>query len=196
LTCNQIREGDAMKIVIIILIVLAVLILALFIAVKIGMKLPGKVYDCPEEMLQAKADDGKKAFIVYQPSVTKASDEVAHAIAQGLNDSGYEVILNCPSPQLSADISGYSVVVFGSPIYGGQPATTLTDYMQRIGDFSQVRSILFVTAGFDQQAKEFDKMKEILGSTEPAMTKKFQFSQKEANRIAAYQMGLDAAVKP
>ncbi len=185
-----------MKIVIIILIVLAVLVLAVFIAVRVGMSLPGKVYNCPEEVLQAKAEDAKKAFIVVQPSVSKASDEVAHAIAQGLHDSGYEVTLDCPSPQLSADISGYSVAVFGSPIYGGQPATTLTDYMQRIDDFSQVKSILFVTAGFADPATEFDKMREILGSSEPVATKKFQFAKKEANKIAAYQMGLDAAVKP
>ncbi len=185
-----------MKTFLIILAVLAFLVIAMIITVKIFMKLPGKVYDCPEEVLQAKTGDALKALVVYQPSLSKASDEVAHAIARGLNDSGYEVVLECPSPELSVDVSMYSLVVFGSPIYGGQPATTLTDYMQRIADFSQIRVILFVTAGGAAPGTEFDRMQEILGDTEPAATYKFVASQKEANNTEAYQLGLDASIEP
>ncbi len=185
-----------MKTFLIVLAVLATLVVAMIIAVKIFMKLPGKVYDCPEEVLQANGENVKKALVVYQPSLSKATDEVAHAISQGLNDSGYEVVIDCPGPQLSADISSYAIVVFGSPVYGGQPATTLTDYMQRIGDFSQVRVILVLTAGGATPGPEFDRMKAILGSVEPAAMKKFLASQKEANNAEAYQLGVDAAVEP
>lgn len=185
-----------MKTFLIVLLVLAILVVAMVITVKIFMKVPAKVYECAEEVLQAKEGTARKALIVYQPSLSKASDEVARAIARGLNDSGFEVVLQCPGPEQSPDLAGYSIVVFGSPIYGGQPATTLTDYMQRIEDLSHIKVILFATAGGIAPGTEFDRMKEILGDIVPFASRKFLASQTAANQTEAYQMGVDAAREP
>jgi flavodoxin len=182
-----------MKTFLIILAIVGGLALVFFIVISILMRLPGKIYDCPREVLAAQGGDAPKALVVYQPSLSKASDQVAHAIAEGLNDSGYVVTLECPSPGLSMDISAYSILVFGSPVYGGQPATTLTDYMQRIPDFSQARVILFATGGAAAVGPEFDKMKEILGTSRAFAIIKYAASQKEAIQAGAYQVGVDAA---
>lgn len=182
-----------MKTFLIIVIVVVVLFVFMFVAMKSLMSLTTRVCKCKEETLKAKAGDAPRALIVYQPSVSGAMKTAVHSIAQGLNDSGYEVVLDCPGPQISADLSPYSVVFFGSPIYGGQPVKTLTDYMRRIGDFSQTKVALFVTAGSVEPGTEFDLMKEILGDTPPVATMKLAVSQKEANSDKAYQLGVDAA---
>lgn len=182
-----------MKTFLIIVIILVVLVGIMFIAMKSLMSLTTRVCKCKEEILKTQADDAPKALVVYQPSVSNAMKEAVHSIARGLNESGYEVTLDCPGPQLSTDISQYAVVFFGSPIYGGQPVKTLTDYMQRIGDFAQKKVVLFATAGSVEPGTEFDLMKEILGETKPYTTMKFVVSQKVANSSEAYQLGVDVA---
>lgn len=50
--------------------------------------------------------------------------------------AGRTITLNTPGKHLSSDISGYSIVVFGSPNYGGSPGEALLNYMKRIEDFT------------------------------------------------------------
>ena len=110
--------------------------------------------------LESKSKNPDKALVVYQPSITSASSDVAHSIAKGLNDADYEVTLNTPGKHLSSDISSYSVIVFGSPNYGGSPGEQLLIYMKRIEDFNDKRILLFSTSGSAEGRLEFDKMEE------------------------------------
>ena len=140
------------------------------------------------------ADEGaKKALIVYQPSLTKASCDVAHAIARGLNDGGYEVLLNHPGEHMDADISAYSVIVLGAPVYAGKTAEALAEYIRRAGDLSGKRVIVFFTAGSVDEGPESAGMEEALHGVETYASIKFRFDESEANGQKAYQLGLDAA---
>ncbi len=59
------------------------------------------------------------------------------------------------------DISQYSIIVFGSPVYVGETSSTLADYMKSIKDFSNKKILLFVT-GAQLENNELDKMEKIL----------------------------------
>jgi flavorubredoxin len=131
------------------------------------------------------------ALVVYQPSVTSASSDVAHAIARGLNDAGCEVTLNTPGEHLSADISGYSIVVFGSPNYASSPGVPLLDYLKRIKDFTGKKVILFSTAGSAEGRLDLEKMEALLQGVEPYDTIKLAAGETEANKETAYQFGVD-----
>lgn len=158
-----------------------------------GVSITKHEYADKREVLTTKPENPEKALVVYQPSLTPASSDVAHAIGKGLQDSGYEVTLNTPGKHLSADISNYGIVVFGSPNYGGSPAEPLLDYLKRIGSFAGKRVILFSTSGSAEGRLEFDKMEALLQGVKPYKTVKFKAGETESNKAAAYQSGMDAA---
>lgn len=160
-----------------------------------GFSIMKHEYGDRREVLKAASGNPEKALVVYQPSVTSASSDVAHAIAKGLNDGGYEDTLNTPGKHLSADISGYSVLVFGSPNYGGSPGGPLLDYMKQIRDFNGKRVLLFSTSGSAQGRLEFDKLEALLHGIKPYETMKLAAGETEKNKEKAYRLGMAAAGK-
>ncbi len=161
-------------------------------AIVTGFSIMNHQYDPKLEMLETENEDSLKALVIYQPSITSASSDVAHAIAEGLNDSGYQVTLNTPGDHLSSDISEYSLVVFGSPNYGGSPAQALLSYLSRIEDFSETNIFLFSTSGSADGRLEFDKIEALLQGILPIQTIKLQASNRENIDELAYQFGVDA----
>ncbi|MCX7843040.1 MAG: flavodoxin [Clostridia bacterium] len=143
-----------------------------------------------EEILKSTEKKPKKALIVYQPAVSDITYKMAQKIAKGLNDGGYEVILNCPGEHLPNNTSGFSVVVFGSPSYGGKPLTVLTDYMSRINDFSSSRIVLFST-GANPKTTEIDLMESFLKDRKPVKKIKFPVGEGKENENTAYKLGVE-----
>lgn len=84
------------------------------------------------EVLSSSQPSPQKALIIYQPGISDISSRIAHQITKGLNDEGYEVTMNYPGDHLSADVSKYSLLVFGTPVYSEQPSKALIDYISRI----------------------------------------------------------------
>ena len=127
-----------------------IIIITIIIAVNWAIKMSKAEHGDNPIILQSKEINPKKALVIYQPSLTKASYIVAHSIAQGLNDSGLEATINYPGKHLSSDVSHYSVIAFGGPVYGGSVPKALIDYIERIEGFSNQRIVLFSTAGRGQ----------------------------------------------
>ena len=113
---------------------------------------------------------------------------MAHQIAKGLNDGGYEVTLNYPGDHLSADVSSYSLLVFGSPVYSGQPSKALTDYMSKIKVSSSSRIVLYSTGGF-KFYMELDTMEKSLKSMTAYKKIKFLTGAKKENDTIAFDLG-------
>ncbi len=177
---------------IVIFVSIAIFIAAIVVCVNLGQSLAKKTYADCGEVLKGEAG-AQKALIVYQPSVTKATDEAAHSLARGLNDSGYEVTLNSPGDHLPADISGYSVIAFGFPVYGSTVPEALKAYIRRVGDFSGKRILVFSTAGFSNKpGAELDQIIELIGA-QPYANAKWICSDKNKMLAEAYELGLNAA---
>ncbi len=158
-----------------------------------GFALMRHEYSDRTEILKSASVPPRMALVVYQPSVTPASSDVAHAIARGLNDSGFEVKISNPSKHLSADISAYSVIVFGSPNYADSVAEPLLNYVKRIDDFSGKTVVLFSTSGGVGGMPEIERLSEFIHGVKPYSAVRFKFNEWETNREAAYQLGMDAA---
>lgn len=139
-----------------------------------------------------KKDDSSapKALLVYQPSRGKASSKIANELAKGLNDAGYEVTITYPGKHLSSDITQYSVVAFGSPVYIGKPSAALTGSMKQISDYSD-KTVIIYSVGQSPEAPELDVVKECLNGKEPDYTKKF-IAKDESKGQIAYDLGLKA----
>jgi flavodoxin len=178
--------------VMVIFVCIAAFTAAMVVCVNAGQSLIKKTYGDCGELLKGTAD-AKKALIVYQPSITKATEEAAHSLARGLNDSGYEVVLNSPGGHLSGDISGYSIIAFGFPVYGSTVPEALKTYIGRVGDLSGKRILLFSTAGFsDKPGAEYGQILELLNA-QPYANAKWVCTDKEKISAEAYELGLNAA---
>lgn len=139
-----------------------------------------------QKILKSDKVNAKKALVVYQPSRSKLTTKVAESIAKGINDEGYEVTINYPGKHMPKDISKYSIVVFGSPVYMGQTSSTLSDYIKSIEDFSNCKILLFAT-GRQLNNGELDKMEKQLGNKKA--TEKVGFKNGMKDESKAYEVG-------
>jgi flavorubredoxin len=102
------------------------------------------------QALQTSQPSSPKALVLYQPSaLSDITKQTAIQIAKGLNETGYEVIVNHPGSDLPKDLSAYAVVVFGSPVYGAKLSPVLLDYMKSVTLTSSQRVLIFDTGASD-----------------------------------------------
>jgi hypothetical protein len=66
-----------------------------------------------------------KAIIIYDPGLTGGAKDVATKIGYNLQTAGYDVLLAGVKSSAAGNLTGYSVVVVGGPIYAGKPAGTV-----------------------------------------------------------------------
>lgn len=151
-----------------------------------------------EQVLPGKGDTPKKAIIIYQPAITKVTTRMAQQLAAGLNEGGYEVTVNHPGKHLSMDLSGYDLIIFGSPTYAGQLAKALTKYMEQVcpelakAPGKAPRLVLFATGGLEQ-TEEFDRLADILSGLNVVRKIKFSPGPQEKNDQIAYDLGIALA---
>lgn len=142
-----------------------------------------------EEIMKGKDGSSKKAMIVYQPGASNFTEKIAHKIAKGLNDNGYEVTIDYPGTDLGTDVDKYSVLVFGSPVYGGKPLSIVTDYMSKLKDLSSKKIVLYSTGAGKNMTTELDEMEKALQGTKPYKKIKFVTSTKKDDENKAYNLG-------
>jgi flavorubredoxin len=164
----------------------------IFVLVVLSTNLPKGNH---KEVLQSKDQPLRKTFVVYQPSISDISSRMAHWIAKGLNDGGYEVTLNNPGKHLPVDISTYQLVVFGSAAYYSQPSKALIEYMASIKDYSSVKVVLYSTGIVPNNGDEYNVMEKALNGLKPYKRVKFNANAKEGNDKTAYEFGKELSKK-
>jgi flavorubredoxin len=96
-----------------------------------------------------------KALVAYSPGISDFPQKTAEAFADGLAASNWHVDIVTASSQAPTDLTGYTLLVIGGPIYGGQPSKPVQDYMARLGDLEGLRVYTLLTsAGENPQAEE------------------------------------------
>lgn len=169
-----------MKIVKGILIVIAVLV-ALFIGMMLMMKW---VIDANTTVHKSKeviiGSGGKKALVIYQPSRSSLTKDMAEAIEETLNKSGYQVTMNYPSDQLTYNPADYEVIVFGSPVYAGMTSAVLENYMKSIKDYSGKKVLIFATGGNKDGSKELANLEAMVNGADKMVKIKLLNKQTDA----------------
>lgn len=172
-----------------IFICIVILIIVLIVTSVVLLSSVNKPKGNNEKVLKGKDNSSKKALIIYQPAITNITDEIANSLAKGLNDKGYEVIINYPGDHLTTDVSKYDLVIFGSPVYAGQPSTVETDYISKVKDFSSNKVVLFSTGGDASKDSELEIMEKSLNGVKVYKKIKFNVSNKEESKNKAYNFG-------
>ncbi|EPY2277137.1 flavodoxin family protein [Clostridium sporogenes] len=145
-----------------------------------------KDYGDNAKILKSDKISNKKALVVYQPSRGKLTEKIAEQIAKGIKDEGYEVTINYPGNHMPTDVSQYSIIVFGSPVYIGETSSILADYMKSIKYFPNKKILLFVT-GAQLENNELVKMEKNLGKIK--ITEKVGFKTGIDDEKKAYEIG-------
>ena len=73
-----------------------------------------------------------KAIVVYDPGLTGGAKDAATKIGYNLQTAGYDVLLAGVKSTAAGNLTGYSVVVVGGPIYAGKPASTVQTYLNNL----------------------------------------------------------------
>lgn len=93
-----------------------------------------------------------KALIVYDPGYSGETKNVATSMAQDLKSKGYEVKLAGVSSNDASNITGYDVLIFGSPTYAAAPSGIVKSYLEGLNIPPNVMVGVFSTgSGADDQ---------------------------------------------
>jgi flavorubredoxin len=93
------------------------------------------------------ADGSETALVIYHPGLSSFMKDVAYAFADGLVENGWRVEITTASSEAPTDLSDYSLLALGSPVYGGNPSSTIKRHIERIGDLQGIDTVILVTSG-------------------------------------------------
>jgi hypothetical protein len=85
-------------------------------------------------------------FVVFRPGVTSFNEDVVNAFIRGLVDSDWRVNVTTTSTQTPTNVTGYDLIILGSPTNGGQPHAAMLAYLERV-DFEGKPVVLILTSG-------------------------------------------------
>ena len=100
------------------------------------------------------ADGSETALVIYHPGLSSFMKDVTYAFADGLVENGWRVEITTASSEAPTDLSDYSLLVLGSPVYGGNPSSTIKRHLERIGDLQGIDTVILVTSGGNSTADE------------------------------------------
>jgi flavorubredoxin len=93
------------------------------------------------------ADGAETALIIYHPGLSSFMRDVTYAFADGLVENGWRVEVTTASSEAPTDLSNYSLLVLGSPVYAGNPSPTIKRHLERMGDLNGIDTVILVTSG-------------------------------------------------
>lgn len=85
------------------------------------------------------------ALVVYDPSITGNTKNVASLIASNLQMKGYKVDLVGIKSEKAENISAYDVIVVGGPIYGGNNGDAVKTYLETLKPVKSIKIGVFAT---------------------------------------------------
>ncbi|MBM4241482.1 MAG: hypothetical protein FJ150_07480 [Euryarchaeota archaeon] len=113
-----------MNILIIVGIILAIIVLVAVVAYLIGF-----YGSYGSETIKPDGKITGKALIVYDPGLTGGTKTAALYMAEDLKSKDYEVKVAGVRSSDAANVSGYDILIVGSPTYGANPTGPIKSYL-------------------------------------------------------------------
>ena len=91
--------------------------------------------------------DGSKGtvFVVFRPGLTSFNEDIVNEFIRGLIASDWRVEVTTTSQQTPTNVTGYDLIVLGSPTNGAKPHASMLDYLTR-ADFEGKPVVLILTS--------------------------------------------------
>jgi hypothetical protein len=90
--------------------------------------------------------NGPKVIVIYSPGISDFHQRMVDAFITGLVASNWSVDTITASSQAPIDLSRYSLLVIGGPLYGGQPSKPIQDYIARLTNLNGLRVYSLLSA--------------------------------------------------
>ncbi|MCW4016418.1 MAG: hypothetical protein NWF06_08620 [Candidatus Bathyarchaeota archaeon] len=129
------------------ILLIAILVFVIVVAAVLGFVLFKINSDYVSGIDVLNADGSKTALIIYHPGLSSFMKDVTYTFADGLVENDWRVEVTTASSQAPTDLSGYSLLVLGSPVYAGSPSLTIKGHIERVGDLQGIDIVLLVTSG-------------------------------------------------
>ena len=134
------KKWKQMLLISVIIVVLIVAGVSVFVLIKANS-------DVASELDVLNPNGSQTALILYHDGFSSFTKDAIYALGDGLVDNGWRVEITTASDQAPTDLSKYSFLVLGSPVYGGSPSASIKRHVERIGDLGGIESVLVVTSG-------------------------------------------------
>jgi flavorubredoxin len=122
---------------------LAVVVVFAVLGVYLGLTLNR---DVVSEVFVVNTNGDKSALIVYQPGLSSFPSDVSHAFGDGLATSGWRVEVTTASSEAPSNLSKYSLLVLGFPVYGGSPGTAILRYVDTLTTLQGIDTVVIACA--------------------------------------------------
>lgn len=122
-------------------------------------------------------------LLCINPVFLVFSKDISYAFANGLAAAGWRVEVTAASPQAPSDLSNYSLLVLGFPIYGAIPGAAEVRYVGRLSNLQGIETVILATAaGSPGNSAETMKQKVLAagGAVEESLTL-FSMAPNEGN---------------
>ncbi len=113
----------------------------------------------------------KTALVVYQTGLTSFPRDTSYAFANGLAESGWRVEVTTASSQAPSDLSNYSLLVLGFPVYGGSPGKVIVSYIDRVGGLHGLNTVMIALYGNLSVGESVDTMTQHVHATNGTVQK-------------------------
>lgn len=136
------------KQILLILVVVIVILIVIF-AVFAGLLMTGVIGEVVSDVEVINSEGSVTALIVYQPGFSNFPKEVMYAFADGLVSNGWRVEITTASAQAPSNLSKYSLLTLGYPVYGETPGSAIVKYVDRVGNLNEINTVIIACAGGD-----------------------------------------------
>ena len=126
-------------------------IIVLIIIILVAAYLLGSSRSHDSEIIKPDGSIVGKAIIVYDPGLSGGTKTAAGYLAEDLKSKGYEVKVAGVRSSDVADISGYDILIVGSPTYGAEPTGPIKSYLESLKNPDNITAGVYALAGSDTQ---------------------------------------------
>lgn len=119
------------------------------------------------ETLTPSGPTAGRALVVYDPGLSGAAKGVADQVAVDLQNSGYIVDVVGVRSNITADTSGYAIIVAGGPIYGGAPTSSIKDFLNNLTPDQGTKVGVFGSGSGPQEASDIAMIRDSVAALSP-----------------------------
>lgn len=166
------------KMLLILVVVLVLMILVIIVIC--ANTLTKNNRDLGSHQVEMKVGEGdKKAVVIYQPAaMSNVMEKATEGITEGLNQTGYDVLIDYCGEHIESDLSEYDVIVYGAPAYAGHASKILVNTVSRVKNYTENQKVCVFSVGMMDTTTELD---DIVNKVNGVVnkTKKFKASDED-----------------
>jgi hypothetical protein len=130
-------------------------------------------------------------LVVYRPGISAFPDQIMNSFVDGAIARDWVVTISVVSDASPTNLTGYDLLMFLAPVYGGIAQKYIVNYIMMLDDLQQKPCVVITTSGSGSSVPtdNLTTHVEVFNGTVVAQASYGQFETRSVTRNAAYQLG-------